>query len=117
MNTDKFYAEKIANEYAPPKDSKVKALKRLDSNVKNPPRIFALSFGIVFCLVFGTGMTLAMGVLGKGLSNMILGIILGVVGIICMSINYPIYKKFLNNRKNKYSCDIINLAKEITEEE
>lgn len=30
MNTDKIYAEAIANEYAPKKTSKVIALKKLD---------------------------------------------------------------------------------------
>ena len=30
MNTDKIYAEHIANEYAPKETSKVKALKKLD---------------------------------------------------------------------------------------
>jgi phenylacetate-coenzyme A ligase PaaK-like adenylate-forming protein len=34
MNTDKIYAEQIANEYAPKDTSKVKALKRLDAKVK-----------------------------------------------------------------------------------
>ena len=34
MNTEKFYAEQIANEYAPKETSKVKALKRLDNKVK-----------------------------------------------------------------------------------
>ena len=36
MNTDKIYAEAIANEYAPKETSKVKALKRLDKKAKNP---------------------------------------------------------------------------------
>ena len=34
MNTDKIYAEAIANEYAPKETSKVKALKRLDKKAK-----------------------------------------------------------------------------------
>lgn len=63
MNTDKFYAEQIANEYAPKQDSKVKALKRLDSKVKNPAIIFTFTFGIVSTLILGIGMTLAMKVI------------------------------------------------------
>ena len=43
-------------------------------------------------------------------------ITLGIVGIIGVSINYPIYKKILQNGKNKYSYDIITLAKEIVNE-
>lgn len=116
MNTDKFYAEQIANEYAPKQDSKVKALKRLDKKVKLPPTIFTYTFGILSSLVLGTGMTLAMKILGNSVLTMVLGIVIGCIGIVGVSINYPIYKKFLNARKNKYSSDIINLAKEITDE-
>ena len=44
MNTDKIYAEQIANEYAPKQTSKVKALKKLDAKAKLPATIFAYSF-------------------------------------------------------------------------
>jgi hypothetical protein len=66
MNTDKIYAEQIANQYAEKETSKVKSLKRLDKKAKEPARIFALTFGIISSLVMGTGMSLAMGVIGGG---------------------------------------------------
>ena len=114
MNTDKIYAEHIANEYAPKEDSKVKALKRLDAKAKNPSRIFALTFGVISTLVFGTGMCLTMGVLGGDpLFSMALGIGIGCLGILGVSVNYPIYKKILENSKSKYAHDIILLANEI----
>lgn len=116
MNTDKFYAEQIANEYAPKETSKVKALKRLDNKVKLPTTIFAYTFGIVSSLILGLGMCLAMKVIGSGSALMMtLGIVIGCVGIVGVSINYPIYKKWLNSRKNKYANDIITLAKEISD--
>lgn len=118
MNTDKIYAEQIANEYAPKDTSKVKALKRLDSKVKLPPTVFTYTFGIVCSLILGVGMCLAMKVIGNGsMLLMTLGIIIGCVGIFGVSINYAIYKKFLNSRKSKYATDVINLAKEISEED
>lgn len=46
MNTDKIFAESIANEYAPKDTSKVVALKKLDRKAKRPSEIFAYSFGI-----------------------------------------------------------------------
>ena len=117
MNTDKFYAEQIANEYAPKQTSKVKALKRLDSKVKLPTTIFTYTFGIVSSLILGLGMCLAMKVIGSGSALMMtLGIVIGCVGIVGVSINYTIYKKWLNSRKNKYANDIITLAKEISDE-
>lgn len=54
MNTDKIYAEQIANEYSSKEASKVVALRKLDRRAKMPANIFAYTFGIVFTLVFGT---------------------------------------------------------------
>ena len=116
MNTDKIYAEQIANEYAPKQTSKVKALRKLDAKAKNPANIFAYTFGIISSLVLGTGMSLAMGVIGSGGLMIALGIVIGLVGILGVSINYPIYKKILSNSKNKYASDIIKLANEIANE-
>lgn len=83
MNTDKIYAEKIANEYAPKQSTKIKALKRLDAKAKNPAKIFAFTFGIISTLIFGTAMCLAMGVIGTGSPlSMGVGIAIGCVGII-----------------------------------
>ncbi len=40
MNTDKIYAEAIANEYAPKNTSKVVALKKLDMRAKRAANIY-----------------------------------------------------------------------------
>ena len=75
MNTDKIYAEQLANEYAPKDTSKVIALRKLDARAKLPSVIFAYSVGIVSALIFGTGMCLAMGQIGSGTTgSFILGI-------------------------------------------
>ena len=118
MNTDKIYAEQIANEYSVKKTSKVVALKKLDQKAKRPAEIFTFTFGVIFALIFGTGMSLCMGAIGGGTTlSMIIGIILGVIGIACCSVNYPIYKRMIEKGKQKYGSDIIRLAKEIAEEE
>ena len=117
MNTDKIYAEQIANEYSKKETTKVKQLKKLDAKAKTPANIFAYSFGILSALILGTGMCLGMNVIGSGTVMFIIGIIVGIMGIIGCSVNYPIYKKLLQNGKNKYGSDILRLAKEISEEE
>ena len=117
MNTDKIIAQKIASEYAPKTTSKVTALKKLDRKARQGAEIFSYTFGIISSLVLGTGMSLAMGVIGdKSMLSMILGIAVGVIGIFGVSINYFIYKKLLNKGKMKYGSDIVQLAKEISEE-
>lgn len=118
MNTDKIYAEQIANEYTPKQTSKVKALKKLDAKAKNPANIFTYTFGIISSLLLGTGMSLAMGVIGGDTTLMMaIGIIIGLVGIAGICVNYPLYKKILANSKKKYANDIIKLANEIANEQ
>ena len=116
MNTDKIAAEAIAKEYAPKNSSKLVALKELDNKAKLPATIFTYSFGIVSALVFGAGMCLAMQVIGHGLAGMILGIVVGLVGLAGCSINYPVYKKMLEKGKARYAYEIVELARQISEE-
>ena len=118
MNTDKIYAEAVANEYTPKDTSKVLALKKLDKKVKFPPTFLAYTLGVVAALIFGTGMCLSMKVIGDGSTLwMVLGIVIGLVGFALCGVNYLIYKAFLFKRKNKYANDIIKLANEISAEE
>lgn len=117
MNTDKIYAEAIANEYSPKSASKVVALKKLDRAAKRPAEIFAYSFGIIVSLIAGFGMCLSMNVVGNGGTGfMVLGIALGLLGFTGMGVNYLIYKKILASSKEKYAGDIIRLATEISGE-
>lgn len=116
MNTDKIYAEQLANEYAPKDTSKVVALRKLDARAKLPATIFTYTFGIIAALVTGVGMCFSMNVIGSGTTTMfVLGVIVGIVGLAGMGINYPIYKKMLAKEKQKYAYEIIELAKEISE--
>lgn len=117
MNTDKIYAESIANEYSPKKTSKVVALKKLDRKAKLGPNVFTYTFGVVSALLLGVGMCLSMKVIGDGSAAMTAaGIAVGVIGIAGASFNYPIYRKMLDKSKQKYADDIITLAKQISEE-
>ena len=116
MNTDKIYAESIAKEYAPKDSSKIVALRKLDRKAKLPATIFTYTWGIVFALVFGTGLCLGMQVIGNGIIGMVMGIIIGTIGIVGCGVNYPIYKKMLENGKKKYAYEIVELAREISEE-
>jgi hypothetical protein len=116
MNTDKIFAEAIANEYAPKDTSKVVALRKLDWKARSKATIFAYSFGIGMTLALGLGMCLSMQVIGGG--GMLMtgtGILLGMVGIVGVGLNYPIYKKLLRTGKEKYAFEIMQLAREISE--
>ena len=109
MNTDKIYAEQLANEYAPKDTSKVVALRKLDAKAKQPASIFTSA------LVFGLGMCLAMGQIGSGTAaSFVVGIFIGILGIFGMSVNYPVYRKLLAKGKKKHAFEILELAKEIS---
>ncbi|MEE0965181.1 MAG: dihydropteridine reductase [Ruminococcus bromii] len=113
MNTDKIWAESIAKDYAPKDSSKIVALKKLDNRAKLPAILFTYSCGIISALVFGTGMCMAMKVIGN---SMALGIIIGIIGMIGCAVNYPVYKKMLAKGKAKYAYEIVELAREISEQ-
>lgn len=117
MNTNKIYAESIAKEYAPKDNSKIVALRKLDAKAKMPATVFTYTFGIITSLVAGLGMCLSMQVIGGTTLLTVLGIVIGIIGFIGMGVNYPIYKKMLEKGKKKYAFEIVELAKQITDEE
>lgn len=118
MDTDKIYAQAIANEYSKKGTSKTLALKKLDRKAKRPSEIFSFTFGIVMCLAFGAAMCICMGVIGpKTITAFVLGIVVGILGMVGMGVNYPIYKSLREKGKRKYAFEIMKLAKEICDEE
>ena len=61
-------------------------------------------------------MCLSLKVIGSGTTAMVvLGVIIGIVGLLGMGVNYPIYKKLLAQGKQKYAFEIMELANEISE--
>jgi len=103
--------QKIRDSYAEKEITKLDQLKKLDKKVKLSAKIFAYVFGSVSSLLLGTGMCFAMKVIGASLSfAMPLGIGIGLLGILFMSINYSIYKTILKKRKKKYSARIFELS-------
>ena len=109
-NYETVKVEHIREQYAEKRVTKFDELKALDKKVKRPAEIFAYTFGVVGALVLGTGMCLAMKVIGD---MMALGIVIGVVGIGMVSETYALYQKILKARKRKYSADILALSDEL----
>jgi len=107
---DTFIAQKIHTECSEKKSSDVDTLCQLDKKVKMPANIFAYVFGCLGALILGTGMSLAMKVIGN---IMAVGIVIGIFGIAMMAVNYPIYKMILKSRKAKYSKEILELSEKI----
>ncbi len=117
MKNQQAIIERIRSHYTENKEkevSKIEELKNLDKKAKRPAEVFAYAFGAGSSLVLGTGMSLAMKVIGTSLSfSMPLGCGVGLIGILLCSINYSIYKKILSKRTKKYSKEIIELSDSI----
>ena len=91
-------------------------ISEICKKAKLPATIFTYTFGIISSLIVGTGMSLAMQAIGSGTVAIIAGIIIGIIGFILCGINYPIYKRMLERDKAKYAYEIVELAREISEE-
>ncbi len=109
-NFQKNVVEGIAQDYTEKKTTKYDELVALDRKVKTPAQITAYTLGIISALIFGTGMCLAMKVIGD---MVVLGVIVGVLGLGLCCANYFLYKSILNSRKKKYSKKILELTKEL----
>ena len=115
-NDQEFLVQKIRTQYVEKEHTQLDALKELDAKVKRPANVFAYVFGSLSAIIMGSGMSLVMTNIGQilGLENaMVPGIAIGVVGMLLAIINYPIYKKMLTSRKNKYAAQILKLSEEI----
>ena len=120
-NDQQFMAQKIRTQYMEKeeKSTDLDKLKELDRKVKRPANIFGYTFGTISALIMGSGMSFVMTDIGEklGLGDvMVPGIVIGVVGMIMALVNYPIYKKLLGSRKQKYAKEIIELSEKIMED-
>ena len=115
-NKDKIIVEKIRNNYITKtkEQTKLDELKELDKKVKTPVRVFAYTYGTIGSLILGTGMCLAMKVIGN---LMAFGIVVGLLGIVMVSTTYEIYKRLLAKRKEKYANTILAKSDELLNNE
>ena len=115
-NDYQFMAQKIRTQYMEKTPSELDELRELDAKVKRPANIFGYAFGSISAIVMGAGMSLVMTDIGTTIgitSALVPGIVIGVVGMAMALINYPIYKKILASRKNKYGAEILKLSDKI----
>lgn len=101
---------RIRNKYLPEKDDKMENLRKLDQSVYKKATIYSLISGIVGVLVMGIGMCCTMVWEDK---MFIPGIIIGLIGIILVSLAYPVYNRILKNERKKIAPEIIRLTDEL----
>ena len=121
-NDTEFIVQKIRTQYMEKETSQknLDLLRELDAEVKRPANVFGYVFGSIGAIIMGAGMSLVMTDIGAqlGIENtMPLGIIVGVIGMLMVLVNYPIYKNILASRKEKYAERILSLSEKIMAEE
>ena len=109
-NSDVRTVERIRASYTAREKTKFDELKELNKKVRLPAEVFSYAFGTVGALVLGTGMCLAMKVIGN---LMVPGILIGLAGIAMVSTTYSIYKAILSSRKKKYAKQVLSLTDEL----
>ena len=115
-NDQQFMAQKIRTQYMEKTPSELDELRELDAKVKHPANVFAYTFGSISAVIMGAGMSLVMTDIGAAIGitgALVPEIVIGVVGLGMALLTYPLYKKILDSRKNKYGAEIISLTDKI----
>lgn len=105
---DQKRAENIRRQYVSREDSKIEQLQKLDNKVKLPGKIVSNIIGVIGALAMGAGMSLIMV-----WTNMQLGLILSIPGLIVALLAYPVYALITNSRKKKYAAEIMRLSDDV----
>ncbi|MGN0817815.1 MAG: hypothetical protein ACI4L9_02490 [Candidatus Coproplasma sp.] len=91
---------------------KFEELKKLDRQVKVPPRVAGITTGVAGTLAFGGGMALV-----TSYGQTVWGIVLSVAGIAIAAAAYFIYGALLKRNRKKYSKKILELSDELLNNE
>lgn len=101
---------RIRDKYTTTDVDKLELLRKLDSSVTQKGNFTSFTIGIIGALIMGTGMSCTMVWQGN---LFIPGIIIGIVGIILMSLAYPIYNHITKKERKRVAPEIIKLADEL----
>ena len=99
-------------------EEKMARLRKLDSGVTQKAQIMALIFGVIGTLILGLGMSLAISdfsaVLGAYRDMaMLIGVILGLIGIVLISLAYPVYQWMVKRERKRVAPEILKLTDEL----
>ena len=103
----------IRKKYLPqePKEDKMEQLRRLDRSAAKKGTRVSLIVGIAGCLLLGVGMCCTMVWTDR---LFIPGIIIGSVGIIAVTISYPLYTHITRKERERIAPQILKLTEELS---
>ena len=103
----------IRKKYLPqePKEDRMEQLRRLDRSAAKKGTRVSLIVGIAGCLLLGVGMCCTMVWTDR---LFIPGIIIGIVGIIAVTISYPLYTHITRKERERIAPQILKLTEELS---
>lgn len=102
--------KKIREKYLPREESKMDQLRRLDESTTKKGMALSLMTGTMSALILGVGMCCCM-VWGGWL--FVPGIVIGIVGIVGVSMAYPMYTSVTQKEREKIAPEILRLTEEL----
>lgn len=112
---DQEEIKKIREKYQPQEENDMSRLRKLDAKVTRKATSISLATGIMGILILGSGMSFIMTDLGKvfgiqGIAAMATGIVIGLPGIVMVSVAYPLYCKVLKKEREKAAPEILKIT-------
>ena len=110
--------KRIRQKYQSQEEDSMTRLRKLDASATSKATVIALVLGVGGALILGMGMSLIMTDLAvllgmTGMTNIIVGTITGVLGVILAALAYPVYSKVLKREREKIAPEILRLTDEL----
>ena len=102
--------KRIREKYEPKEPSKLEQLRQLDRKVTQKGAAAALVVGIISALVLGVGMCCCMVWADRWFLH---GIFIGIVGLVGVSLAYPLYMRVTKREREKIAPEILRLTNEL----
>ncbi len=106
----------IRKKYMPRDEDKMEQLRRLDASVTQKATVRSITVGTVGALIMGLGMSIFMTDIGAvfgSVLSMLMGIVVGIVGIVFISLAYPTYNRTLKIERERIAPEVLRLSDEL----
>ena len=107
--------EAIRKKYLPKEEDKMEQLRRLHSIPTQKAQAASIAIGVLGTLILGTGMSLCMTDFGAALGHlaMVIGILVGLFGLVMVTLAYPVYNIVLRKERQRIAPEILRLSDEL----
>lgn len=102
--------KRIREKYVPRELDKMEQLRRLDAGVTKKGSVASLVLGVLSTLLLGVGMCCCMV---WGGTWFLPGIVIGILGILGISLAYPVYNRLVQKERQRLAPEILRLTEEL----